>query len=348
MKKYPFAKLYLSLLLVLAALSALLGVGVLAMGSIQTIHQSNEISKIKSTAKIYDTNKLVSQMQSALDAVTEISPNTSISLPHIGKVPVSDFASLTHEQIKLLSKLTSQCDQTVNALKSEYLAVFDENIGFLEDAARKRLAQLRQADAPTVSPSTRQLKSTLLYDHSGLNNDHLEQLKTVSSFLKDDVRYYSPSDAAHKAASSANLNLTAAYNIYKMDYDIALENINAVTIKPRIPTATQRPQTEVLLEFIDNLSAIKKTAHKLLINGWVVERTIEEIESRIDAYYAEIDILNGARYQALIQMSKSMLVFFAAAVLLLVIRDFLSTAIDTAQNTAAMRDALEGTDVKYD
>jgi hypothetical protein len=347
MKKYPFAKLYLSLLLVLAGLALLMCVGTFIGGAIDIFKHTSDISTLKKSPKEFDTNLLFTQMANAQAVVKAVSPDAGIELPPAGNLPVSEYAQLDHKQVKQLHVVIERCAVILPVLKAAYLKAFNENIGKLEAAARERLSQLRKRDAPAFAAMDYAPLTTALYDNAALGSSQIERLNAVSSFLENDVRNYSPSDAAYKAASAANKNLLAAMTIYVKDYDISRQNALANIFSPSSSPAPQRPQDEVLSDFIDKLQTIKRSAQGTLVNGWAIESTTGKIEDKIDKYFARIEAMKVRRLKSFSETGKSLFTYLGVAILLLVIRDFFSTAIDTAQNTAAMKDTLAGVDVKY-
>lgn len=340
MKRYPFARLYLGLLMIMAGVALLCGIGTIIFSISRATQATNNLNAEKESPAIIDTAALVAQMEGSLTTVKSISPSFSYDLPTPGDLPISQFAFIKGDQIYQLDALVEQYSTAIPAMKTALLSQFNENIDKLSSAARTKLSQIAPETKPLYATKSR---GRLYSDSIVMERNATNELKNASDFLLNRVQYYSPSEAAHSAALLANMNITAALGIYQSDlktFELVQESSQFESSAPI--SAQQRPQAEILGEFIDNLWDIRFNANRYLLDEWSVEHTLSDAAKILKGKISDISELEHIRIGILTGGATSLLYCLGLAVLFLVIRDFLSAAIDTAQNTSAMKDSIRG------
>lgn len=340
MKHYPFARLYLGLLMIMAGVALLSGIGLIIFSISRASKATNTLNAEKETPVIIDTAALVTQMQGSLSTVQSISPSFSYNLPTPGDLPISQYAFIKGDQIYQLETLVEQYGNAIPTMKTAFLSQFNENIDKLISAARTKLSQIAPETKPLYATKSR---GRLYSDSIATERNAANELRNASYFLLNRVQYYSPSEAAHNAALLANTNITAALGIYQSDlktFELVQESSQLESTAPI--SAQQRPQAEILGEFIDNLWDIRFNANRYLLDEWAVEQTLSSAAIKLKNKISAISELEGIRVDIWTTAAKSFLYCLGLAVLFLVIRDFLSAAIDTAQNTSVMKDSLHG------
>jgi hypothetical protein len=339
MKRYPYARLYLGLLIVMAIISALLGAGVIVMTLSRTITATKNLYSEVNSPLIVDTETLVSQMQNALIAVKSSSSSFAYELTPTGNLPIAQYASIKGKQIDQLQKLVKQYERDLQLLKQVFLEKFNENIDTLSKAARSELARV----SPHASPLQNTFSGTMLFgDKIRTQKTAQDTFAYISDFLKTRVQYYSPSETAQRIALQADKDVAVAVAIYKSDLKVLETERNSLKSRSSAHiSAQQRSQGDLLKEFIEYLSNIHFSANHYLLNDWEIENTFTNVSSKLDRKLAHISNLKAHRIALLKSGALSFLYCLGISLICLVIRDFLSAAIDTAQNTSATNNALQ-------
>ncbi len=341
MKRYPFARLYLGLLMIMAIVTLLCGIGTVIYSLYRASQGTKSLNAEIETPVMIDTAALVSQMQGTLSIVQSISPSFSYTLPALGDLPISEFSLIKGDQIYHLEFIVEQYSKAIPTMKSAYLSQFNENIDKLSSAARTKLSQI----APDkISSLPRRSWGRLYSDSIATERNAVNELKSASDFLQNRVQYYSPSEVARSAGLQANRNIIAALGIYQEDLKTFESAQKSSQWESSAPISAQnRSQAEILDEFLEYLSEIRFYANRYLLDEWAVEQTISSAAIKLKDKISSISEYKSIRVGILTDGAKAFLYCLGLAVLFLVIRDFLSAAIDTAQNTSAMKDSLRGT-----
>ena len=344
MRKYPFAKLYLLLLLILACLSALWAIVALLMSGSIIVAKHVELSRAKGSAITVDTDTLYSQMSEAAAIARAINSSYQYTPTSPPGIALLRTAELRGREIVVLQETVAEYHKQLPSLKSAILETFTTQISGLEDAARSRLGQLSPQKTATPLPATR----TRLYAASALSRQSLAAVQSVSQFLDKGVPYYTPSEPALVAAKTADANVRQVVEVYERDL-AAMQQSRDSSLTTQNPTAsTPKPQVEMIAEFLDRIQTARAIVHDTLGDEWVVELSLEAAGQACRKHFDAVKSLQMALQVAYRESIKQLLLFLGISTLLLVVRDFLSAAIDTAQNTGVMRDSLAGSDVKYE
>lgn len=350
MKKYPFAKLYLGLLLVLAFISIAGGIILFVAEVPSTLYAYNQLRVARVRPLPIDAQRLVSETKAAIGAVSQVTPGLSIALPEDKAFPTEHLSELKARDARRLRELVGRYDSLVAQLKTAYLEAFDLNMKLLRQAAQEKYDQLSVAakGGEQAVPRQEPVGEVMLFEENEVDERIGARLNQASQFLASGVAYYSPSDVARKAAEQANINLSAARRVYDADMHVlgtahrqAESLIAAVQLQGR-------PQAELIREFIVQLDRVKTDVDSILRHNWRVENTIADAGSQLEHVIAGLDSLRGKVNTRIKSAAGYMFKGVLLGLLLLIVRDFLSAAIDTATNTGEMKNALSGSEVKYD
>ena len=271
-------------------------------------------------------------------------------MPEDKAFPTEHLSELKARDARRLRELVGRYDSLVAQLKTAYLEAFDLNMKLLRQAAQEKYDQLSVAakGGEQAVPRQEPVGEVMLFEENEVDERIGARLNQASQFLASGVAYYSPSDVARKAAEQANINLSAARRVYDADMHVlgtahrqAESLIAAVQLQGR-------PQAELIREFIVQLDRVKTDVDSILRHNWRVENTIADAGSQLEHVIAGLDSLRGKVNTRIKSAAGYMFKGVLLGLLLLIVRDFLSAAIDTATNTGEMKNALSGSEVKYD
>jgi hypothetical protein len=353
MKRYPFAKLYLTIMVVLASVCALAGLAAFIINIPAISRMAGDLRDSKKKPIIVDTKALVEQMNEAVNVVKHVNPAFSPRLPDTGRLPIATSASIKGRDMPRLHSLVNRYDNLIPILKQELLSSFDAQILAFETAAHERLNQIYAAQPPSTTSSAPDnpvsnlpMARSRLYEESILSHDSRDAIKDVSSFLKNDIQHYLRSPAAKDAALAANNNIIAIWAVYENDYNIwsrmraVRRELSLQPPRSESPPANTISEIVVLRTFLRNLENCKLAVHRELTSRWIIEQMLSDIKKNLNIHETQIKLQSSALISRCVSVGKHVLWCISSGLFLLIIRDFLSAAIDTAQNTGAVKDSL--------
>lgn len=364
MKKYFYAQTYLRVLLLLAAWVVIGGVAfasIQVMGILSDIHDY-QISK--HAPLIIDTQGLVNELDAASDVVRAF---TSKSQPYDfaselkkRNIENGEAAELRHQQIDSFENYLQIARNDSNDLKMELLKDFQATLNDIETAVRSVLNSAESGSATTASGTAavreRQPEAQAkglrrqLYSPEALAEIQFDELNMAVSFLRkgpqnDIANYISPQAEMRAAADELQALLQLIHQEatrLKEEQQVHLIT-NEEQAAPILVTASTK--VAVLRRFLNELSLCEELAKVNISRGWIVDAQIDKAENSITRFRAErSERLSSLRSQMLhsaMLTGISVLSTAIVALLLLMIRDFLSALIDTAVNTGATVNALD-------
>ena len=344
MKKYPFAKFYLTGLLVAAILIAGSGVVVgLYYGSesVQAFFKSQTLSKKQ---VLIDTASVFDALQEATEILTsnQLIPTTQ-EIHFDYDIQKGKPARLTLKEIADFEVVLEQISGHVSSLKQQSVAKIRENLDKLITGSQSALP------VKAHFPQTKQLvyrknmeHKPLLFVDGAISENDVEALRQCGEFLKLRVQNYTPSTSAQVLARSVDADLRVLI-VFLMNQLQSVKESKEVIIIPATPTSAPATETEReahIREFVSSLQRIEETIGSVIGQTWVVDHEIEFAKKNAQEEYDKIltEITNAKSYarecggQAIKWGVTSLII----ALLLLAIRDFMSALIDTAANTGGM------------
>lgn len=348
MRKYRFAKFYLTGLLVAAILVAAIGALVgLYYGSesIQAIFRSQSLEKkpvlidtasvfdaFQETTEILNKNHLVPSTQAIrFDREIQKGKPTHLSLKEI-----ADFEVVITQMAASVSTFKQQCMSKIQANLEKIIA-----------GSQSALPINTKSTNPTLLAYHKNAtRPQLLFVDGVVSDTDIEILKQCGDFLKLQVRNYTPSTSAQTLAVKADADLRVLIAFLMNQLQALRDSREIITM----PTSTQIAQVNPteqemrIREFLSYLQRIEEAVESVIAKEWVVDR--EMASARKTAQEARLNILreiadaNRRAKECGKQMVIWVVISLVAALLLLVIRDFMSALIDTAANTGGMLDLL--------
>lgn len=362
MRTYRFASLYL-LLLVIAAIG-LLFIGVCVGGYyIYDCVRLKGAASAEATAPLHaNTAAVVRELDSAKRIVAENlhkKPEDFDSSEIKITFDVANNASLRPNQVQSFSAYLAAARETSEQLKRELLLHFDNSLTALLNSSRMALAQ---NTAPPVVPHGRPEHVAEvpiphvdhLYEEPATVKFSDKPLEECQSFLANRVASFTPSQDAKRLAMQASealgvLDSLLASEVTKYSKKSSaavgqsLSDYNKEDAQ-QMASSGNLPKRERISQFINILADCRMAVRETIVSGWRVDSEIEIAEKRIADYRREkaetINSLNGIAMVQLLLGLRYLLVSVLAAVLVLIIRDFLAALVDTAVNTGVMAEKL--------
>jgi hypothetical protein len=176
-----------------------------------------------------------------------------------------------------------------------------------------------------------------------------DELNAAVSFLRkgpqsDIVTYISPQVGMRTAADE----LQALLQLIQLDLQWLPEGRQKhLTDEEQATPATATTSTKeaVLRRFLNQLSLCGQLAKVNIGRGWIVDIQIEKAENEITSFRAEqverLAYLRSDMLHCTMLTGVAVLLTAIVALMLLMIRDFLSALIDTAVNTGATANTLD-------
>lgn len=361
MKKYPYAQLYLKLLLVVTVLCLSLAVCLACICGHFLISRYNLYGATKKAPLNADTGRLSSEISTATDVVRQFTRRTEAFAfeSELSKYNI-EIASHANVQVGKIDDYERYLDATTKAggeLKQELLSAFHAAINQLRDAAQTALRSLDETarrNAARSQPVTRpQVNETgvervaHLFEPKVLERARLESIMWAASFLKNEVSVYSPSPEARSLGWNAAGQLQALLELLRRESESIAKVYEQAKARPQTSTETEPTVSErasMLRDFIDRLNACDRLAVESFTTGWRLDAEVDRAKEVVMSYRVE----KGKRLVELKEEVSAtvfrdgvwILTLITAALVLLILRDFLSAMIDTAINTGMTANLL--------
>ena len=370
--KYFYARTYLRALLILAALVVILGI---AFASVQlvwivsdlhnyqisknaplTVDTKDLIDELKYTSVVVDSFILQLQHHESGGAMQALADDfdAGINKRDIGvgvatrlrREQIDGFESCLqvarNDSTTFKTELLKEFLATLNDIETSTLAVLNAPKGGLTDSGK---SGVRERHPQSQSDETKQQ----LFSPQALVEMQSEDLNAAVSFLRkgpqpDIVSYISPQVGMRTAADE----LQALLQFIQLDLQrLPEERQSHLTDGEQVVPAVAGTSTKeaVLRRFLNELSLCEQLAKVNVGRGWIVDGQIEQAQNRITSFRTEREatlvslrthILNCAMLAGIAALLTAIV-----ALILLMIRDFLSALIDTAVNTGVTANTLE-------
>lgn len=365
MKKYSYAKIYLKLLLVVTVLVLLAGFGVAFLYFLEVTGNITKYRAIKNEPLVMDTKNLANELNAASEIVRSFTRRvqrfefeTKLSKQ---KIEISETARLRGRQIDKLESYIGVAREGAVELKAELLKGFQGAIDQLRASAQSALNQVEPTNS-TVPPISKRGEIVAhaqayhhLYDQESLAEIQLDELASVVSFLRNDVRAYNLSATAAATGTSAADELQALTKLIRDEADKYQREQSDLAASHSSDTQANQPPTstpltpsaraEYLSRFLDHLSVCETLANSKITRGWIVDGEFQKAENVISNFRSQqgerLAVLGSQILNGITLVGSTMLASITIALILLIIRDFLSALVDTAVNTGATVDTLE-------
>ena len=350
MKKYYFAKFYLTALLIIAIFIAVAGV-------CRGLYLGNEAVKAYSLSQSLPKKTVSIDTQTVFDVFRETTEilnrnhlvSTTQSVRFTPEVQKDKPAQLALKEITDFESALQQMSTDVSNLKHQSILRIQEN---LEKLLTGSLSALPTPSTPLSAPTPTILKAVehpfLLFADSEVFEKDILILKQCSDFLRLRVRSYTPSEKAQTLAINTDTNLQVLID-FLMNQTQAIKASKAIIMvssSSRITAETPSEREERIREFILYLQRIEAAVEYVMIKEWTIDQEIASAqksakEARINIL-TEISIAKQRANTLVISMAELITASLTIALLLLVIREFMSAVIDTASNTGGMLNKLTG------
>lgn len=368
MNTYPYAKIYLRLLLVAAILVMLAG-SLSALAYFGNIMANIRHYKANDTL-VVDTKNLADELDAASEIVRSFirrdKPFDFEAKLRKQKIEISETARFGGKQVERLESYLAMARAGSDELKAELLKGFQAAIDHLRASAQSALNQVEPSNT-TALPASKSRETAAqaqvraqvyphLYDQEALAEIQLEELASVVSFLRNDVRMYGLSGTAVASGASAadelqTLTKLVSDEIRKYEQeqrDLTARHSNETTLPTTAPIAAPvTPSTKAISlgRFLAHLSVCEKLAKGKITRGWIIDRELKKTGDSISNFRFQqrerLAILRSQNLTAAGMGAGAILAAILVALLLLIVRDFLSALVDTAMNTGATAETLE-------
>ena len=290
---------------------------------------------------------------------------------------ISKSALLNYQQHMMFSQYIDSIARNTALMKESIVYGFNERIDTIINGAQKALSKELASSPPTITAvdsknTSEQISSPpaiiavdnnntsieSLLAKGGISDQDIELLKNSSQFLNFKISSYSPDPIVKDLALKADVKLQDIISMLNNELEI-LKALN----KPRVfsyqrqqtdNTASVIPQNKdknvIISELIKNLQEIKGLVNNTSTSKWNIDLEIGKAKESIRSYVENIhEKENALKIQATMLLPPAggyLLGAIISALILLVIRDFMSAVIDTATNTGGMLKKLSGMDVE--
>ena len=356
MKKYRFAKFYLAGLLGAALLLATIGVlGGLYYGS-ESVRAIILSQSLKEEPVIIDTASVFNAFHEATEILNTNNLATSADIHFDRQVPLGKSAKLSLKGIADFEVIIGQMSDSVASLKQQCIAKIQENLEQMISGSRSSLLSITALSSQTRPPNSTASMSyrtarriPLLFVDGVVSDTDVELLKQCSEFLKLQVRNYTPSTTAQNLANHADTELHVLIVFLVNQFEAFKQSkgssVNAITL-PSTATSPATPTEQELRirQFISYLQQIESDVESIIGKEWVIDQEIKNALRMSREAHANILSEIAAAKQRAKENGKQMVIWIVtslvAALLLLVVRDFMSALIDSASNTGGMLDLM--------
>lgn len=355
MKKYVFANFYLSGMKWMAIFVIIFGLFLSSPHLVNFKNYNREISVLlQQPLANVNINAVIQQLNFANDSLLTNNPNFSSVKLLIDKIPWRNQGIWIGKQAYDAKKSLQDSQTAVTLLKDHSLQGFLNNIDPIIEGTKSRVSQLEGSSSlPTViRPTiTNAFDENLLFDR--ISSDVLRFydgiLPSIISFLSDDIRYYTPSQEARSLAGNALAQLKIfephIESLRRSKQPTRIEQ--STTRRPEI-SSRDRDERQIASDFYSNLISIRSAVIENHTNHWSIDRTISNMLSSSQLTISNLENLRNQRNSSIFDFMKSLFGGILLALLLLILRDFLSAAIDTAKNTNKISEQLSDVNVAYE
>jgi hypothetical protein len=260
---------------------------------------------------------------------------------------------LTPEELSAFMVYISDADTVVQSLKDNMLLEFSSSISTMITATEKALVTGSSSSVRKRIDWTGTVADEGLFTSGALTSKDLETLRSVGVFLRDKTASYSPSRRAQGLARAADRGLQDVIEMIEGELQAGERERKYFRghNQGRPSSAAGVGEKQQLIgEFIDILVACRDTVAKITLADWRIDGVITTARTAIHAHLEksreEMALLRQLRSESIIGAAAKLLGSLIVAILLLVIRDFMSALIDTATNTRGMLERLSGADVE--
>lgn len=356
MKKYIFASFYLAAMKVGAVLIMIYGFVQGFPDFLAIQRATREISDIH-RQQLHEVNiPAVSQQLEHIRQSLIRDPQTSTRiLTKIQQIPGREQLTWRGAHLRTARESLRQSKAVLGEIKEGSLKEFMEQIDPLIEGSRNRIAQLSPTNV-AGEPRQPQTPGSLSVDssifdpqRSNILSFYDNVLPAIRSFLTDDLQNYTPTPAALEMGDRA----IVALRIFDRHIEI-LRTMRAPSPRPAGVTPQRqinrrdRDEIQTAREFHDTLIAIRGGVLENFTENWSLDRVIQSMSSVTETNLAKIESAQEIRFTAIFSMIQEVFIGLLGALLLLILRDFLSAAIHTAQNTAQISTQLSGVSVEID
>ena len=362
MRKYPYAKIYLALLAAAAICVALIGVGSFVMWCAGAASDFHKITTTKSEPFETDTKGLVEEVNSATEIVRTFLARQEpfnfekeIAAMHI---PISQHASLSPSETTELRKLIERSKDGSDELKTELLRKFEESISQLRDSAQgaldeleaKENSKLKSARAASTTPAVRKVESLAhLFQPDSISDKDEAALTEAATFLKRRIGDYTPSQSASALGNAAAEHLISLMKLLeqeKENYRREMEQWSSIREKQdKSQEMTPSQRMAYLREFITKLNYYERAVKQNIVKGWIIDSQLAATSQQLRNFEADkqerIAGFNASAKMNLYKAAVSLISALTISLLLLIVRDFLATLVDTALNTSSTVEILD-------
>lgn len=355
--QYRFAKLYLGLLLICAGLVCAYGIVTTTLGFGAAVTASGKLRKAKDQVTVIDTGSIVQQLKVTYSLVAPIAKRNKQSsvpdLPEATAFPVDRSAMLTPKELEAFVAYIDDAQTTVRLLRGGILLEFDSSIEAMIRAAEKALGPGSHESVSKRADWTSSMAYKGLFTSGAIASKDLETLRSVGVFLRDKTASYSPSRKAQDLALAADKGLQDVIKLIEGELQAgerAERRFRGRDQNRRGMASGRGEKTQLIKDFIEILSTSRATAISITLMDWKIDGVIAAARTGTSDHYAELReemaSLRQLRYRSITDAVVKLLGSLIVAILLLVIRDFMSAVIDTATNTRGMLERLSGAEVE--
>jgi len=352
MKKYRFAKFYLTGLLVAAILILVIGVLVglyYASESASAFIRSRTLLKEPveiDTASVFDAFQETADILSANQLVP-----AATAYRFDRQVPKGKSAQLSLSQINDFESIIGQMSGNVSQLRQRSISKLRESIDQMIAGSRASLPPQNSSPIQRQMPTQRTTRHLpLLFVDGSISSTDVEMLKLWSGFLELKIRSYTPSANAQTLATRANVDLQALIVFLMKQIDLLTQSKAFVITTPAVNNEPINPNEREnrIREFMSLLQRFEDSIDDVIAKEWVIDRELETAKKSAQDAKATIHRrIDEAKQQAVrnaIDMARWIVGALIAALLLLVARDFMSALIATAANTGGILEKLAPND----
>ena len=275
------------------------------------------------------------------------------------KVPNGKRAKLSLKEMDDFEAVIAQMSGNVAKMRQQCVSKLRENIEQILAGSRAALPPDAPSETATLNPRPTVIHRNvqhmpLLFVNGAVSYDDVEILKVWSGFLESKLPSYTPSAKAQTLAVRANVDLQVLIVFLMKQLDLLRQSKEIIVTTPATVNApvaatgnapvTASERENRIREFISLLQRYEDSIEGVIAKEWVVDRELEAAQTTAQAIKANIFLqiaeAKSRAVSAAIDMGRWIVGSFIAALLLLVVRDFMSAVIDTAANTGGMLDLM--------
>jgi hypothetical protein len=363
MNKYIYARTYLRLLLILTVVVVIAGLSQMCFYLTGVVSDYHGYQIAKNSAAIVNTKGLVNELEFTSVVVSSFTHQpkryefaTALKKWHIES---SEAAQLRYGQIDGFEWCLGVARNDSRELKSQLLEEFLATLNDIENIVRSVLNTTETGSTNTASgtsvageshaPAESSEPRQQLLSPEALAQIQFDELNAAVSFLRkgpeNDVHAYISPQAGMRTAAD---ELQALVEFIRAYSQVVLQEERQVHFAPdkeQLTTGTEPRKVAVLQHFINQLVLCGELAKVNVSRGWILDGEIEKAENSIMSFRTEqserLASLRSDMWHNATLAGGAVLSTAIVALILLIIRDFLSALIDTAINTGETANAVD-------